>query len=243
MQADRGLKLHARSALLPVVALVAAACGKALPSVTEPDHDAGSDASRPVDAAADARVDLDASSPPDGASAGGIGCNRAVDCTRVVFVTSKQYRPSDLGGVAGARAECNAHAAKSTHLRVKGHSFLPWLSDGSTSPAIAMVHGTLSYELPSGQLVSPSWSALNGPLVHAIDEDENGTSLASDQPVVWSGTNTNGTATIFHCSGWNTAAQDTATVGDSAKITTGQWSNAGTEPCDAEDHRIYCFEE
>lgn len=89
-----------------------------------------------------------------------LGCNGAVDCARVVFVTSFSFTAYGLGGLAAADAKCNALATFADDDRVRGRSFVAWLSDGTTSPSARLVHGTGKYIRPDGETIAEDFAEL-----------------------------------------------------------------------------------
>lgn len=220
----------------PVGCLVfaAAACGSfdeapdATPEIVASDAGEGG-------SGADAGVDAsDGASAKDGAP---------LDKVRVVFVTNKQFVGGEIGGIAGAVALCNNIANASTHLAVKGKTFLPWLSDGTVSPALTFTKSTSAYVTPNGAVIATSWTALTDGTLHAgpIDEDENGQPVPSITDI-WTGTRIDGTSDANHCSGWtnSTSAFDGANGRALAKDKS--WTADKTDGCE-NNHRFYCFEQ
>jgi hypothetical protein len=186
-------------------------------------RDAGGEAS-----SSDAAVDADA----------GVGCQGAVSCARLVFVTSVEY-PANLGGVAGADAKCQAHASKVSALA--GRTFLAWIATSTTSPSARFTHGTQPYFLVDGEMIASSWTDLtDGNLQNGIRADENGVQAIASG--AWTGTNSaNGTYSGAACGDWTLVAPDmSGTRGNVGGIGAG-WSSGGSDPCVA-PHALYCFE-
>lgn len=199
----------------------------------------GNDAGEASDASADADADL------DGDAGMPLGCRGAVACDRVVFVTSLAYTGS-LGGVAGADAKCQARADASQLARVKGHTFLAWISTAATSPADRFTHGTGRYYATGGgfgagsELVAFGWDDLtDGDLITSIELDENGARRTGS---AWTGTKSNGATPIGPtCADWTSSsfgvAGETGNVGGAGP----GWSSDQAEVC-AAAHNLYCFE-
>lgn len=221
------------------------------------------DASPPTAAAPDAqgsKPDSSATEVPDGAvlvddagidAAGrsdagagadaGIGCQGAASCTRVVFVTSTTFL-GNLGGVAGADAKCQALADLSPNARIKGHTFLAWVSTSATSPYARFTHGTMPYVLGNGQLVAANSQDLtDGSLMNTgISLDEQGHSQAD---AAWTGTSSsNGVPSGPSCADWTSSAPiDKGRYGNVGGNGNG-WSGSGDDPCDF-PNSLYCFEQ
>ena len=208
-----------------------------------------------VDAAAapdvggeDVRAEIDAAESGAGDVAvvdAGIGCQGAVACERVVFVTRATFRTSDFGSINGADALCTAIAAAATALpRVKDHRFKAWLGDAMQAPAQRLVHGTRSYVRADGTAVlAADWTAFaSAAHVLDFDVDEGGVDV-EPMASVWTASTPTGTAATASCASWtSTTAAQTATVGLAA-TTTGTWSDSAAPlACDQVAH-LYCVEE
>jgi hypothetical protein len=192
------------------------------------------DAASPADATlVDARVDA----PPDAGPP--IGCQGATDCERVVFVSSAVYA-GDLGGVVGADAKCQALADASSVPRIKGRSFLAWVSTAATSPSLRFTHGTMRYILGDGTPVAASWLDLTvGSLTNGIDTDEQD---AVRMGGAWTATSSiNATYSGQSCLDWtSTKLGDKGRYGNVGGSGNG-WSGSGDSDCGALN-ALYCFE-
>jgi hypothetical protein len=228
--------------LLATVAVVA--CGGStapskdeslpLPSRSFPDEDASATGTEP-DAG---RPPLDAGPAGDASDGGGPGCNGALDCERVVFVTKGTYVGAAVGGLAGADAKCQAAAATSTVARIKGHTFRAWLGTAAAPASARLAHGTKPYVLANGTTVAKNWTDLtDGGLNAGISRDETN---ATTDGGAWTGTNTNGTASASTCGAWDTAQAlgQRGNVGGSGD----GWTDATNADC-TESFHLYCFEE
>jgi hypothetical protein len=199
----------------------------------------------------DAMDSPDATMAPDarsldggGDSGSGIGCQGAADCVRVVFATSTEYQGGAFGGVTGADAKCQFLADQSTQMRIKGRTFLAWISSSATSPAARLTHATSAYIRADGVVVASNWTDLtNGGLANGISFDELGNNR--NNTGAWTGTNTVGaTYTGNSCSDWTSSLGgvggfkgERGNVGGSGS----GWSGGAQDDCDAA-HRLYCFE-
>ncbi len=193
--------------------------------------DASRDAPEPVDAPIDAVVDV----PPDAP----LGCNGAADCERVVFVTSTMVS-GNLGGVAGADAKCQALADVSSNSRVKGRTFLAWVSTAATSPAARFVHGTKAYLRVDGAVVADTWNELlSGALRSGIALDENGKARDGQ---AWTGTRSdNGQLSTSSCTDWTSSSLIAKGVTGNVGGNGNGWSSS-TETVCVNAAQLYCFE-
>jgi hypothetical protein len=184
---------------------------------------------------------IDAPGPPEAGADAGIGCQGAVSCTRVVFVTSTKFL-GNLGGVAGADAKCQALADLSPNARIKGHTFLAWVSTSATSPSARFTHGTMPYVLGNGQLVAANWQDLtDGSLMNSgISLDEQG---HSQSDAAWTATSSsNALLSGPSCADWTSSAPlDKGRYGNVSGNGNG-WSGSGDDSCDFPDN-LYCFEQ
>jgi hypothetical protein len=203
----------------------------------------------PTTTSAEAGVsDAEAAPATDASGAEGNtgGCNGAVACKRVVFVTSTTLAAFTIGGLAAADARCTALAKASTNARVAGRSYVAWLSDSTASPLTRMVHGTDEYIRPDLAPIAKSFADLTSrtTLAAAIALDETGTTRSG---AVWTGTAPSGEGSGGNCSDWIgvTGGGAQGVIGTSRK-----WTNAGPpidddgDPgwCAVDTGRLYCFE-
>jgi hypothetical protein len=182
----------------------------------------------------------DCSTPdPNGSDCGTGNICIAATCSdvRLVFVTSTLYDGDDLGSAAAADTECGARA---TAASLPG-TFMAWVSDASTSPSARFTPAAVNYVLLDATKVADDYADLSsGNVDSAIDVDEFGVAVVSS--LVWTGTQSDGTAATDHCSSWMSALMgDSATAG-STGFQNGSWSDAGTETCD-NSYRLYCVEQ
>jgi hypothetical protein len=185
--------------------------------------------------------------PPPAACAG------AVDCERVVFVTSETIYGGFIGGVPGGDTMCNVLATASDHPRVAGRKFKAWLSDDASSPSTTFVHGTKPYVRPDGARIAADYAHLTSgnALDNAIELDESGRTQAG---AVWSATSPSGQHDGATCSDWQNAWASGGGAQGAITASAGTWTwdstssapsdrSAATGDCGSVDSRIYCFEE
>jgi hypothetical protein len=171
------------------------------------------------------------------------GCNGAVACKRIAFVTRAAFT-GKLGGIAGADLKCDEAAKAVTALA--GHSFRAWLSDTTAAATSRLPHGTSGYvRTDQGAIVTSFDDLVDGSITAPIALDEKGLALpaGSIEQSVWTGTTADGLVDPddFHCANW-TADTITATglFGDSQAMDAA-WTEASTSSCNAERH-LYCVE-
>lgn len=188
----------------------------------------------------------------DGNVVDGDGCSStcAVELgSRYVFVSSAQFT-GNMGGLAGADAECQALADAAG---LPG-TYMAWLGDGSQSPSTRFTPSNESYILPDGTVVANNWADLtNGDLAHPIDMTELmgptpiGTTSCGGGgfPTVWSNVGQSGAnAGIGHCNGWTDAGGTQAGWGNTSYSTSWwtTWCSGGGAVCGWLSP-IYCFEQ
>jgi hypothetical protein len=172
-----------------------------------------------------------------------------------VFVTSQPVTADMngmLGGALGGDAVCSAAA---TAASLSG-TWMAWLSDGTTSPAMRFKKDGGPYVLLDGTPIAPVWPALiQGFLMHPIDRDETGiTGLTVD---VWTGTGPDGLYAnppggpllmpVTNCLGWTTKVSDVdaCVIGHSAD-TMPTWTLVPPlmyPNCISGVTHLYCFEQ
>jgi hypothetical protein len=208
------------------------------PSGSDAAADAGAESDGPrvtVDAPLDASTQdalVDASAEAD---AGPI-CPGAAECPRFVFVTSAQ-KTGDLGDVTGADALCQSLASASQNAVLANRTFAAWIGTPTSLASARLTQGKAAYKRVDEVLVANTWADLtDGTLANPIDRDEKGAQVGGS---VWTGTNTNGTASNDVCSNW----KSTAGNGQQGVMTatSGQWTDNSYHPCN-EMARVYCFE-
>ncbi|MDH3631547.1 MAG: DUF1554 domain-containing protein [Gammaproteobacteria bacterium] len=113
---------------------------------------------------------------------------------KTVFVTSATF-DSNLGGLTGADAKCQAEADGPTSIVPSG-TYLAWLSDGTNSPNTRFTKSSHPYVLPNGKKIAEGYTDLtDGSLLIPISLGPDGKPVGY-QPF-WTGTNPDGTTVGF----------------------------------------------
>jgi hypothetical protein len=245
-----GLRWRPTAAALALVLIAACVGDDPEPGgVAAVGPEGGSDGAPPSSDAGDNVPDVIA--PEDAASDGNDGapsvpapCNGAIDCERVVFVSSVTYT-GDLAAPSGAldlaRAKCNGLASASPIARVQGRTFEPWLSaDPTYKASTTLQHGTRPYVLPNGVRIAANFAALvSGTLENPISVDEKG---GPQTGPVWTGTAATGEPLGASCATWKSANSLYTSVRGLATATDKNWSeNEASIGCQ-NPSRIYCIE-
>lgn len=222
--------------LLAVSTGAAAACAtfgeETPPPTTQPAADA---AANDAEASTSDEAGLEAGAG-DGATTGDAWTPATLPANgKYVFVSTAFFR-AGLTALANVDNRCE-NDAKLAGL--PSSTYVGWVANGRGAPLTALgSDAQRTWYLPNGTLVA-SFTTLTtgGNLAHAIDLLPNGTVTPS--PFVWTGTTTGSETSADNCGGWmSTTAM--GVVGDPTK-TTFQWTNAGTQGCNA-TRPIYCFE-
>ena len=159
-----------------------------------------------------------------------------------VFVTEDVFG-SNLGGLAGADAKCQA-AADAAGLDA---TFMAWLSDGLESPGTRFI--TLSigpYITVDGATVAGSYGDLtDGSVNVSIDKTETGAPVGGRR-TVWTNTTFAGSSTSDRanetCDFWNWQGVSLSGHRGELVLTDQNWTQAGLTACFLEVH-LYCFEQ
>jgi hypothetical protein len=189
----------------------------------------------PVAPRPDAAVDAGAADAPADAPTGKPACEGALDCERVLFVTSATYDGNLLGGIAGATSKCNQLASAVPAL--SGLTFRAFLGTRAAPIASAMPKGTKPYRLVDGTQVATSFADLtDGTLSAPIDLDEAGKKVTGE---AWSGANGSG-GDSNDCDAW-TRSGNQGSAG-AIGVTTAAWLGPNPRGCRNLFH-LYCVEE
>ena len=208
-----------------------AADGAGLPEAAPRDSSMpdARDSATAVDSAADA-----ADAAPK------LGCLGTAFCARVVFASSVGYT-GNLGGIPGADAKCQALADASAIARIRGRTFIAWVSTPSAPVAGRLAHGSLPYSRSDGAQIAANFTDLtDNSIQNPISFDENGGNR--NNAGAWTGTTSNGAAfSGQNCADWTSAAfgdkGDTGNIGGSGN----GWTASGSDDCDSL-HSLYCVE-
>jgi hypothetical protein len=155
-----------------------------------------------------------------------------------VFVT-KNPVDADFGGAVAGDALCQGFA----NAQGLGGSWKSWTSDGVSSPATRFTHATVPYRLIDGTLVANNWTDLvDATIQHAIDMAQDGTTVGASK--VWTGTKPDGTSKAKHCVAWTQKTSTFDAEVGSNNATNATWTDlGGSETCDGNNIRLYCFEQ
>lgn len=173
-------------------------------------------------------------------------CTGDGTCGECKVFASSTMGPGDIGGLAGADAECQRLA---TAAGLPG-TYKAWLSSANTSVASRFTKATAPYRLPGGETVAASWAELTSgnPLSHAIDQTEDGADVSGTNANAfraWTNTTGNGGAggadPNGSCANWT--SDEAAPTGNFGKTTsTTQWTAGEFQQCPA-TARLYCFQQ
>lgn len=158
-----------------------------------------------------------------------------------VFVTS-ETSGGNLGGLSGADATCQQHAANAG----LGGTWVAWLSS-STSHAIDRLTGDGPWVRLDGEPVFANKAAIAdqfGKPDNGLWLDESGTWLPSDR--IWTGTGIGGRFAESigdSCQGWTSNAMaDQARIGQVGRSNGAAWTSFSFTTCDQSGTRLICFE-
>ncbi|MBI5513995.1 MAG: hypothetical protein HY909_09520 [Deltaproteobacteria bacterium] len=162
--------------------------------------------------------------------------------SRCWFQTSCAYTGSQVGGLAGADAWCQAHA-RAAGLR---GTYRAWLSTASVSADSRLTHATVPYRNVNGGQIVPSWTALtddgflNPPGSGGEPNRLQDGTISGD--FVWTNTQTSGFSFSSNdCGGWTSNSGFTF-VGHSNFVDAGRYTYYSTRSCVALS-RLYCLEQ
>ena len=161
---------------------------------------------------------------------------------RTVFVTKANFK-SDMGGLTGADAKCQAEADDPASIVPSG-TYLPWLSDGHDSPDTRFTKSSHPYVRPDGAKIAENYTDLtDGSILNTISIDTTGKTVG--QNPFWTGTNEDGTtAQAFRtCTGWMDPIIMARGMMGSTGHTLTSWSSQTQHPCSTMRGRLACFQQ
>ena len=148
-----------------------------------------------------------------------------------VFVTSASFT-GDLGGLAGGDAKCSSAAAAAA----LGGTFRAWLSDATTDAVDRITHPGPWFLVDTTSRVFNSKAELAAQPMVPIIVTETGAAI-SFGATVWTGTESDGTASTVTCTNWSS----TSGTGRIGQVSTNAWTSAASNSCTTPS-RLYCFE-
>jgi hypothetical protein len=160
---------------------------------------------------------------------------------RTVFVTKANFK-SDMGGLTGADAKCQAEADDPASIVPSG-TYLPWLSDGHDSPDTRFTKSSHPYVRPDGAKIAENYTDLtDGSILNTISIDATGHTVGHNQ--FWTGTNADGTTTKKNdtCATWGAGPYVSGMTGSTASKTTA-WSSYRGDHCSTGRYRLVCFQQ
>ena len=164
---------------------------------------------------------------------------------KTVFITRATF-DSNLGGLTGADAKCQAEADEPASIVPSG-IYMAWLSDGPNSPDSRFTKSSHPYVLPNGKRIAENYNDLtDGSILNPINLDSRGKPVGYQR--FWTGTNPDGTTAddgAFNglCDGWavDPPAKKYGWNGHTAKKTT-SWT-AGTGYGCRHNLKLACFQQ
>jgi hypothetical protein len=162
---------------------------------------------------------------------------------KTVFVTKASFE-SNMGGLNGADAKCQAEADDSESIVPSG-TYMAWLSDGTDSPDTRFTKSFHPYVLPDGTKIADNYTDLtDGDIQNIINIDSTGKTLG--QKHFWSSTESDGTSaqSFVTCKGWTwtkTSGYSHSMLGITNKKST-LWSLHAREKC-RRTYRLVCFQQ
>ena len=164
---------------------------------------------------------------------------------KTVFVTSDSF-DSNLGGLAGADAKCQAEADGPASIVPSG-TFLAWLSDGTNSPNSRFTKSSHPYVLPNGTRIAENYTDLtDGSILNPINLGAHGKPIGYQ--TFWTGTRADGSSARSDesdgtCGGWAMAppAGKYGMSGHTGKKTSA-WTNYHGDGC-ISTRKLACFQQ
>ncbi len=160
---------------------------------------------------------------------------------RIVFVTKESFK-SNMGGLSGADAKCQAEADSPASIVPSG-TYLPWLSDGTDSPDTRFTKSSHPYVRPDGAKIAENYTDLtDGSILNTTSIDATGHAVGHNQ--FWTGTNADGTTTKKNatCATWGAGLYVFGMTGSTASKTTA-WSSYRGDHCSTGRYRLVCFQQ
>jgi len=177
----------------------------------------------------------------DGNKMDGDGCSSLCRPTgKAVFLSSKAFS-GNLGGLAGADAQCQSLAQGAG----RPGTFKAWLSDSTQPAKDRLAHGTDPYVLfnAARSVVATSFAELtDGALLGSISRNEMG-GPAAGVASAWTGSRADGTSAAETCGDWTSA--DLSRTGRSGTLgpSAASWTDGASTSCNTATMSLYCIEQ
>ena len=177
----------------------------------------------------------------DGNKMDGDGCSSLCRPTgKAVFLSSKAFS-GNLGGLAGADAQCQSLAQGAG----RPGTFKAWLSDSTQPAKDRLAHGTEPYVLfnAARSVVATSFAELtDGALLGSISRNEMG-GPAAGVASAWTGSRADGTSAAETCGDWTSA--DLSRTGRSGTLgpSAASWTDGASTSCNTATMSLYCIEQ
>ncbi len=159
---------------------------------------------------------------------------------RLVFVSSMAFTGAELMGAVGADSKCQ-NLAEAAGL---DGTYLAWISDATTSPALRFRPSAVPYRQVDGSLIAMDFTDLtDGSLVNGVSLDETGFVQADGFARAWTATDIAGAAAGEDCDDWGTSGPKDS-VGGTGLLGAfdATWTSSLLRAC-SHANRLYCFQQ
>jgi len=157
------------------------------------------------------------------------------------FVTSGSSS-GDLGGLAGADAQCQAYA---DFAGLSGN-YRAWLADATGSPSTRFARSSVPYVMPAGAtalvLANDYADLTDGTLVRNFSQNELSQTVTSGAAYTNVSSSGGHLSSGQNCLGWTSSNVNDSGGNGTVASTTSTWTNGGSTTCNA-SRRLFCFEQ
>lgn len=142
-----------------------------------------------------------------------------------------------VSGIEAGDSICN-NLAEQAGLPFQG-SYKAWLSDDSVAAAERFEQRG-GWQRPDGIEVASTLADLtDGQLFASVIQDETGEYQVNND--IWTGTNTNGSASGFDCENWSSAEEGNSGITGRNRNTIASWTAFTTRQCSQTSTHLYCL--